>query len=227
MIKVRKSKNRGYADHGWLEAKHTFSFGSYYDPKYIGFRDLLVLNEDRIEASKGFGLHPHKDMEIITYMVDGEIEHTDSMGNTQVLKKGEIQRMSAGKGILHSEVNSNQNIEAHLYQIWIQTERLRIEPSYEQEDFSNELNSETLKLAVSKGNSKLTVNQNTQIWIGKISSPQEFELSLGHAWVQVVKGNISIEKENLVTGDGAEISNLSKIKLAPNEETELFIIELT
>ncbi|OUR95798.1 quercetin 2,3-dioxygenase [Halobacteriovorax marinus] len=231
MLELRKANDRGYAQHGWLKSWHSFSFASYYDPKFLGFRDLLVINEDHIDGGQGFGTHPHKDMEIISYLVEGALEHRDSQGHSAVTRPGEIQVMSAGTGIRHSEFNAKKDDVTHMYQIWIQTEKVGLPPRYDQKDFSKELNSEELVQVVGreKDASYLRVNQDIKMWVGKFKDAKSFEFSLSknNAWLQLVKGQMNINNREMQTGDGMAISQLDKVNIKTSDDAEFFIIELT
>ncbi len=228
MIEIRKSEDRGRANHGWLQAKHTFSFANYYDPKFLGFRDLLVINDDEISRGSGFATHPHKDMEIITYVYEGSLKHKDSEGHEMILNKGEVQRMSAGRGIRHSEMNPSHENETKLLQIWIQTQKEGIDPSYEQKKFQT--NTEALTLAVSSDGEKesLKIHQQVKLWVGNFSEKTKLSqvLKLGHAWVQIVKGDITVNGMNAKTGDGLAISNEENLEFSINQESEFILIEL-
>jgi quercetin 2,3-dioxygenase len=228
---VRRSEERGHADHGWLDSYHTFSFSEYYDPEFMGFSALRVINEDRIAAGTGFGMHPHRDMEIITYVVEGELEHRDSMGNSTKIKPGEVQRMSAGTGIRHSERNSNETGMTHLYQIWILPEREGIEPSYGQKSFADELNKGGLALVVSRDgrNGSLTMNQDAEMYIGRLAKSAKDELRLAKgrkAWVQVVKGAIEVNGELLKASDAAAFAEEEVLKFKAESDSELIVFNL-
>lgn len=228
MIKVRRSEDRGKANFGWLNAKHSFSFGQYYDPENMGFRDLRVINQDIIEADSGFGTHPHKDMEIITYIIDGVIEHKDSIGNVGQIKKGQIQRMSAGSGIRHSEYNPSKSEQTHLLQIWIETEKKGIDPDYEDVDFGDHKGA---KLLVSKegGDSKAKINQDFKMYGVNLNAGTEEKIEIGknrHAWVQIVHGEVEIGGETLKPGDGAAISELPTLAFKANKDSEFIVMDL-
>ena len=231
MLDLRKSQERGEADYGWLKAKHTFSFGSYYDQRYLGFRDLLVINEDQIQGGSGFPLHPHKNMEIVTLIKEGGLANEDSKGNKGVILKGYVQRMSAGKGIRHSQFNYYKNKETKLYQIWIQTEKNEINPSYETKSFSDQLTMNDFSLLVSRDGREgsLSIHQNTNIWYGKLKKNEtyNFPLSLGNAWIQEIEGQIEIDKTVLDTGDGASITKQNSMEIMAKSDSSFFIIELT
>jgi len=230
MIEIRKSNERGTANHGWLQAKHSFSFADYYDPEHLGFRDLLVINEDHIAKGSGFATHPHKDMEIVTYVFEGELKHKDSFGNEEVIKKGEMQRMSAGTGIRHSEFNPSQETETKMLQIWIQTEQKDLEPSYEQKDFKDRMSNKPLTLVVSpKGlDDSLKINQQTKFWAGEMVKGEKVEhrLEYDYAWIQVVKGLISVNGKKAEIGDGLALSKEQIVNIESRDESEFILIEL-
>jgi len=229
MIQVRRAEDRGHVDHGWLDARHTFSFGSYRDPEHMGFRSLRVMNEDRVQPGQGFGTHPHRDMEIVTYVLEGALEHQDSMGNGEVLTPGEFQRMSAGTGITHSEFNPSSTEPVHLYQIWLTPAREGIEPSYEQRRFDDASMKNQLRLVASPEatDGSLKIHQDARIYLAKLDESQQLTHKLSekrHAWLQVIRGSVSINGEKLNTSDGAAISNESQLTLVglPNSEIMLF-----
>ncbi len=231
MIRIRKAEERGQADHGWLQARHTFSFASYHDPQHTQFRALRVMNEDRIAPGQGFGTHPHHDMEIVTYVLEGALEHRDSMGNGEVLRPGEFQRMSAGTGITHSEFNPSSTEPTHLYQIWLFPERKGIEPSYEQKRFDDEGMVNQLRLVASpeaEGGS-LRIHQDVRIYLAKLDTGQnlEHELAAGrHAWLQVLRGEITLNGTELGTSDGAAVSEEARLILEGKSESEVMLFDL-
>ena len=232
MIRVRKAKDRGHLNHGWLDTYHTFSFGDYHDPEHMGFRSLRVMNEDRVEPGKGFGTHPHRDMEIVTYVLEGALEHKDSMGNGEVLRPGEFQRMSAGTGITHSEFNPSDSEPVHLYQIWLLPERKGIEPSYEQKQFPDAKITNRLRLVASPDASdgSLMIHQDARIYLAKITSDQRVvhELSPGrYAWLQVLRGAVKLNGTELETSDGAAISDESRIEIVGTTNAELMLFDLS
>lgn len=229
MIKIRKSEERGFVDHGWLKARHTFSFADYFDRNFMSFRSLRVMNEDVIEAGHGFGTHPHKNAEIITYILEGEIEHQDSMGNSLVLKAGEIQRMSAGSGITHSEVNPSKENRTHLYQVWLKPKLKDIEPSYEQKLFLKEERQNKFQLIISPGaeGGSLGINQDARVYLANLDAEIVFEMEKSrYAWVQVLSGSLQLNNQQISTGDGVAISLESQIKLAPSELSEIILFDL-
>ena len=231
MITVRRSDERGHADHGWLKSHHTFSFASYQDPEHMGFRSLRVVNEDRVAAGQGFGTHGHRDMEIVSYVLDGELEHKDSMGNGEVLRPGEFQRISAGTGIEHSEFNPSKENATHFYQIWLRPEQKGIEPSYEQKAFEPADRANRLQLVASRDgqDGSLVVHQDAKIFLTDLSDGQEvvYPIATGrHAWVQVLRGNASVNGEALAVGDAAAISDEAVLHVSSNDLAELMIFDL-
>ncbi len=231
MIQVRKSEDRGHANHGWLDTYHTFSFANYYDPNFSGFRDLLVINEDRVEAGEGFGKHPHKDMEIITYILEGELAHKDSMGTGSVIRVGDVQRMSAGTGVFHSEFNNSKEKGVHLLQIWITPEKKGIEPSYEEKKFTDEEKRNRFRLLVSpKGeDGSLHIHQDAKLFGTTLDAGKEvsYELRSGRAaWVQVTRGSVDLNGTTLQEGDGAAIEDERLLKLTAKKPAEVLLFDL-
>ena len=231
MIQIRKADERGFADHGWLKARHTFSFAGYHDPNFMGFRSLRVMNEDRIEPGMGFGTHPHRDMEIVTYVLEGALEHKDSMGNGEVLRPGEFQRMSAGTGITHSEFNPSNTEPTHLYQIWLLPDRKGIEPSYEQKRFDDGGMTNSLRLVASPDaeHGSLAIGQDARIFLGKLDKDVtvQHELTLGrHVWLQVLRGAVHLNGQSLKTSDGAAISEEEALKIEASESAEIMLFDL-
>lgn len=229
MIKIRRSNERGHANHGWLDTNYTFSFSDYYDPRFMGFRDLRVINEDIIEAAQGFPTHGHRDMEIITYVIDGEISHRDSMGNGETIRPNEVQRMTAGTGVRHSEYSSPTD-KTHLLQIWILPEKQNLTPGYEQKYFAPEEKKGKLRLVASRGgeDGSITINQDVSLYASILSKDEtvSHELKVSrHAWIQLISGSLEVNGERLERGDGAAISDESKLAitaLADNSEFLLF-----
>ncbi len=231
MIQIRQSKDRGHFNHGWLDTYHTFSFGEYRDPNQRGFRSLRVMNEDRVAPGQGFGTHPHHDMEIVTYVLEGALEHKDSMGNGEVLTPGEFQRMSAGTGITHSEFNPSPDEPVHLYQIWLLPERKGIEPSYEQKRFDDVEMMNKLRLVASPDseNDSLKIHQDARIFLAKIEPNHSLEYALSnhrHAWVQVLRGSVAVNETQLMVGDGAAISEEASLTITTNEQAEIMLFDL-
>lgn len=230
MVMIRKAEERGCADRWWLKSYHTFSFGSYSNPAHAKFRSLRVINEDWIKGGKGFGTHPHKDLEIITYIISGELEHRDSMGNGSVIRRGEMQRMTAGTGITHSEFNPTHD-ETHLLQIWIFPERNSLEPSYEQRDFSHSRNLNAFTLLASQCGiqDSLTVHQNMELYRGLLDNGKQlvYKLPWGrHVWIQMIKGDLIINGEELGDGDGAGIGDESLITIVASSDSEFLLFDL-
>lgn len=231
MINIRRSNERGKANYGWLDTNYTFSFSNYYNPRFMGFRDLRVINEDFIAPDKGFPTHGHRDMEILTYVIKGEISHKDSMGNGTTILPHEVQRMTAGTGILHSEYSSPTD-ETHLLQIWILPEEENLTPSYEQTYFAPEEKQGKLKLVASRAGTdgSVTIHQDVSLYSSILGKDEEVSHELAenrHAWIQVIKGEIFLKGEILNTGDGAAVSeeNLLKIKSLA-DETEFLLFDL-
>jgi redox-sensitive bicupin YhaK (pirin superfamily) len=217
MIRIRPSADRGHANHGWLETHFSFSFANYYDPKHMGFRDLRVINEDWVSAGKGFGAHPHNDMEIITYIIEGELSHRDSTGTEATIKQHDVQRMSAGTGVVHSEYNHSDK-PVHLLQIWIMPEADDLQPSYEDRAFPREEKLNQLRLIASHDgrDGSTRINQNASVYASLLDSGKSLELDLApgrHAWVQLVGGELEVNGTRLAKGDGAAISDESKLTL--------------
>lgn len=231
MIRVRKSNERGGGDHGWLRTKHTFSFGQYYDPQQMGFRSLRVMNEDFIAPGRGFGTHPHDNMEIITYVLDGELAHRDSMGNGSTLTPGRFQRMSAGTGVTHSEYNASQERQVHLYQIWIMPNVKNVKPSYEELDVPREAKLNRLRLVASPDgrDQSLTIHQDAAIYLSDLEAGGEASLPLGagrHAWVQVLRGGATVNGEALTAGDAAAVSEEAAVAIRADEAAEVMVFDL-
>ena len=231
MIRVRKAEDRGHANHGWLDTYHTFSFATYQDPGHTNFRSLRVMNEDFVAAGRGFGTHPHHDMEIVTYVLEGALEHKDSMGNGQVLRPGEFQRMSAGTGITHSEFNPSSSEPAHFYQIWLLPERKGIEPSYEQKQFPEEERSNQLQLVASPDadDHSLLIHQDVRVYLSNLDEGKQVTYPLAserHAWVQVLRGEVSLNENPLETSDGAAVTGESSVSLLATQPAEIMLFDL-
>jgi redox-sensitive bicupin YhaK (pirin superfamily) len=231
MINVRKSQQRGHARHGWLESYHTFSFANYYDPKHTGFRDLLVINEDRVQPGQGFGKHSHQDMEIISYVMEGELEHRDSMGTGSVIRPGDVQRMSAGRGVQHSEFNHSKEKLVHFFQIWIAPSKEGIKPSYEEKKFSSDDKKNRLRLIVSPTGEEgsLTIHQDAKLFASVLDEGKAVDYRLGpgrHGWVQVLRGGLELNGEPLSEGDGAAISEIKELNLVAKQASEVLVFDL-
>ena len=228
MIKIRRSKERGHANHGWLDTNFTFSFADYYDPRFMGFRDLRVINEDYIAPAQGFPKHGHRDMEIITYMIDGELSHSDSMGNGETIRPNEVQRMTAGTGVLHSEYSSPSD-KTHLLQIWILPEKNGLTPSYEQKLFPPEEKQGKLRLVASRGgdDGSVSINQDVKLYASVLNDENKVthELAAGrHAWIQLISGSIDVNGQLLEAGDGAAISEETKLTIRALEDKSEFLL---
>ena len=231
MITRRPAEERGRTRTNWLDGRHTFSFNRYYDPRWAGFRALLVINEDRVAPAAGFPPHSHGDMEIITYIIEGALEHKDSMGNTSVIRPGEVQRMSAGTGVTHSEFNPSTDEPTHLLQIWITPEREGIQPSYEQREFPSEESRGHLRLIASHAgrDGSVTVHQDVEVYGASLREGEEVvqELRGGrHAWVQVVRGFIKLNDVELKAGDGAAVSEERRLVIRAVEPSEILLFDL-
>lgn len=231
MIKLRPAHERGGGDHGWLKTRHTFSFSDYYDPRHMGFRDLRVINEDHIAPGQGFGAHGHRDMEILSYVVSGGLGHKDSMGNGEVIRPHEWQRMSAGTGVRHSEANASGTEPVHIYQIWILPEAEGITPGYEQKLFAPEEKTGRLRLVASREGREesLKIHQNVSVYNAILKSGEavEHRLDAGrHAWLQVVKGAVELNGNRLGAGDGAAVSEETSLKISASEDAEIILFDL-
>ncbi len=232
MIQIRPAKERGHANHGWLDTYHTFSFSDYFDPKNMGFRSLRVINEDRVSGGYGFPTHPHQDMEIITYVLEGSLEHKDSMGTGSTIRPGEIQKMSAGTGIRHSEFNPSKTESVHLLQIWILPEKKGLKPMYEQKAIPAEEKKGKLRLVGSPegGDGKVTIYQDAKLYATELAAGDsvQHELESGrYAWIQVARGQISLNGKTLQAGDGAAVTNEQKLELAGvGDKSEVLLFDL-
>jgi redox-sensitive bicupin YhaK (pirin superfamily) len=231
MIKIRKSEDRGHAQHGWLDSYFSFSFADYYDPQFMGFRHLRVINEDRVQPGQGFGTHPHKDMEIITFVLEGSLEHKDSMGTGSIIKPGEIQAMSAGTGVTHSEFNPSKKDLVHLLQIWILPERKGIKPSYQQKSFTEEQRRGKLHLLASgrASDGAAKISQDVELFTAVLTKDQKLDYPLKsgrHAWVQVTKGALSLNGNSLKAGDGAAVSDEKLLDLITQNSAEFLLFDL-
>jgi redox-sensitive bicupin YhaK (pirin superfamily) len=231
MIKLRPAHERGGGNHGWLNTRHTFSFSNYYDPRYMGFRDLRVINEDRVAPGQGFGAHSHRDMEILSYVVSGGLEHQDSMGNGEVIRPHEWQRMSAGTGVRHSEANASESEPVHFYQIWILPEAEGIAPGYEQRLFAPEDKTGKLKLVASRDGREgsLQIHQNVSVYNAILKGGDAVEHQLGagrHAWLQVIEGEVGLNGQNLDAGDGASVSEETSLRISASENAEIMLFDL-
>lgn len=231
MIVLRPGDQRGRANLGWLDSRHTFSFADYYDPAHMGFRALRVINEDRVQPGRGFGTHGHRDMEIISYVLAGELGHKDSMGTGSVIRPGDVQRMSAGKGVLHSEMNASPTNPVHFLQIWLLPERPGLEPGYEQKRFDADEKRGRLRLVASPDgrDGSVTVHQDVLLYAGLFGAGEGARLDLRpgrHAWVQVAGGEISLNGQPLRHGDGAAVSDETALALTGASDAEVLVFDL-
>jgi quercetin 2,3-dioxygenase len=231
MIDIRRSAERGGGDFGWLKTQHSFSFDTYHDPRFMGFRSLRVINEDWVQAGHGFPMHPHRDMEIITYVLDGALEHKDSMGNGSVIRPGDGQRMSAGTGVRHSEANASKADAAHLLQIWILPDRRGHEPGYEQKAFPEAEKRGKLRLIASPDGShgSVTIHQDAKLYASLLQPGQEVSHELGkgrYAWLQVAKGAVELNGHSLKQGDGAAISDEQQLTVKATDDAEVLLFDL-
>ena len=231
MVRVRKAADRGHFDHGWLDTYHTFSFSGYYDPRQMGFRALRVINEDRIAPGRGFGTHGHRDMEIVTYVLEGALAHRDSLGSGGVLGPGELQRMTAGTGIAHSEFNASQSEPVHLYQIWLLPERGGLRPGYEQKAFPEQERRGTLRLVASPAgeDGSLTLRQDARLYLSTLRAGEEVAHALKpgrHAWLQVLRGRVALNGQALSAGDGAALSDEERLEITGQDDAEVMLFDL-
>jgi quercetin 2,3-dioxygenase len=231
MLTIRKSTDRGHFDHGWLNTYHTFSFGDYYDPAQMGFRSLRVINEDRVTPGGGFGMHGHRDMEIVTCVLSGALEHKDSLGHGEVLRPGELQHMTAGRGIRHSEFNPSPNEPVHLYQIWLLPREQGLVPSYAQKAFDAEGRAGRWQLVASPdgADGSLKIEQDAKIYLATLAPGSELAFNLvsgRHAWLQVLRGSLRLNGESLAAGDGAAASDESQLTLDPLAPSEVMLFDL-
>lgn len=231
MITIRKAAERGHADHGWLKAAHTFSFAGYHDPAHMSFRSLRVMNEDRVAPGRGFGTHPHRDMEIVTYVLSGALEHIDSMGNGEVLRPGEFQRITAGTGITHSEFNPSKEEETHLYQIWLLPAEDGLTPGYEQKTFDQSQRHNRLQLVASPTGEEgsLTIHQDVRIFLADPQAGTTLTVDTAadrHLWIQVLDGQLETAGHAVATGDGVAVSAEQTVSLTAAADSRLLIFDL-
>jgi redox-sensitive bicupin YhaK (pirin superfamily) len=231
MFLLRPASERGLADHGWLKSYHTFSFADYHDPRHMGFRALRVINEDRVQPGRGFGAHSHRDMEIISYVLEGGLRHKDSIGTGSVIRPGDVQRMSAGRGVTHSEFNASDQQLVHFLQIWLIPNQRGLEPSYEQKSFAAEGKAGQLELVASPDGSggSLTIHCDARLYVGSFGAGQQQSLELGkgrHAWVQVTRGALRVQGQDLVAGDGAALSDEAQLLLEGTSGGEALVFDL-
>jgi len=231
MLQVRRSAERGYFDHGWLKSYHTFSFADYHDPAWIAYGPLRVINDDRVAPGQGFGKHGHRDMEIITYILEGELEHQDSMGNGSIIRVGDVQRMSAGTGVTHSEFNPSDKQEVHLLQIWIHPEITRLAPGYEQKHFAAADKRGRLRLIAARGaeDGSVLIHQDARVYAGLFDGAEraDFPVAAGRrAWVQVARGALAVDGTLLAAGDGARIAGPAQLALRDGAQAEVLVFDL-
>jgi hypothetical protein len=230
MMTIRKSEERGHANHGWLDSHFTFSFAEYHDPRYMGFRSLRVINDDRIAPGGGFGMHPHRDMEIISYVLDGALEHKDSMGNGSVIRPGDFQYMSAGTGVRHSEFNPSDKEGTHLLQIWIMPDQRGVQPRYGEKSLANAPTGK-LHLVASKAgrDGSIAIQQDAELLLAKLASSDTVEHKLSpkrHAWVHVAEGEVAVNGQVLKAGDAAALSEETRVKLAAKQPAQVLLFDL-
>jgi len=227
----RAAEARGVANHGWLDSRHTFSFADYYDPSHMGFRGLRVINEDRVAPRTGFGTHSHRDMEIVTYVLDGALEHKDSMGNGSVMRSGDVQRMSAGTGVTHSEFNGSRDNPVHFLQIWILPESRNLAPGYEQKHFTKEERQGAFKLVASRdgANGAVVVHQDMKLLAGLFAEGERAKYSLApgrHAWVHVARGQARVNGSELSAGDALQVSDEAELEVIGVKDAEVLLFYL-
>jgi redox-sensitive bicupin YhaK (pirin superfamily) len=231
MVTLRRANERGGGDFGWLNTRHSFSFSDYWNPKWMGFRSLRVINEDYVAPSSGFPTHPHSDMEIITYVLEGKLEHKDSLGTGSVILPGDGQRMTAGRGIRHSEYNPSKDERVHLYQIWILPEKKSLEPSYEQKSFPPEEKQGKLRLVASPDakDGSVKINQDARLYVTLLKPGEAVTHVFGknrHGWLQVAKGGVEVNGQKLEQGDGAAISDESQLNIKGAKDSEVLLFDL-
>jgi redox-sensitive bicupin YhaK (pirin superfamily) len=231
MLTVRRAADRGQADYGWLDSRHSFSFGEYYDPRHMGFRALRVINDDRVAAGQGFGTHPHRDMEIISYVLEGALEHRDSMGTGSVIRPGDVQRMSAGTGVTHSEYNASQSEPVHFLQIWIVPDARGLAPSYEQKHFAPRERRGKLRVVASPDgrDGSVSVHNDVVLHAGLFEEGERATLALAPermAWVQVASGEVRVNGTTLAAGDGASLSDEAHVQIEGVADGEVLVFDL-
>lgn len=230
MMTIRKANDRGHADHGWLNSYHTFSFADYHDPRWMGFRSLRVINDDTVAAGAGFGEHPHRDMEIISYVLAGELQHKDSMGNGRIIKPGEFQYMAAGTGVLHSEYNPSKKNPVHFLQIWIQPDKPGTKPAYGEKAFAAAKPGRLSLVASQAGREgSIRINQDADLWLAKFGDSEAVthELRPGrYAWIHVAEGGVRLNGKPLSAGDGVAVSQESKLEISGNGPAQLLLFDL-
>jgi len=232
MITIRPGAERGHFDHGWLDTYHTFSFASYHDPRHMGFRSLRVINEDRVQPAEGFGTHAHRDMEILTWVLEGALEHKDSMGNGSVIRPGDIQRMSAGTGVTHSEFNPSRQEIVHLLQIWLLPNRRGLTPEYEEKRFPPESRRGALRLIAGRDgrDGAVTIHQDADLWTALLEPKDAVRHSLAagrHAWLHVARGKVTANGVSLAAGDGAAFSGEAAVEVKAADRSEVLLFDLS
>lgn len=231
MITIRRANERGHFDHGWLNTYHTFSFDQYYDPRYMGFRTLRVINEDSVKPGRGFPTHGHRDMEIITYILEGALQHQDSIGNGSVIRPGDVQRMTAGTGVRHSEQNASQTEPVHFLQVWILPHTVGLEPGYEQKEFTEDARRNKLRLIASSDGSQgsVTVHQDISLYASILEPGAKVQHSMPatrYGWLQVARGAVDLNGEHVERGDGAVIVGESDLEFVAQEPSEILLFDL-
>ena len=231
MITVRRAEERGHADHGWLDSRHTFSFADYYDERHMGFRALRVITEDRVQPGQGFGTHSHRDMEIVSYVLEGALEHKDSLGTGSVIRPHDVQRMSAGRGVSHSEFNASRDEIVHFLQIWILPRGRDLDPSYEQRLFPPEEKHDRLRLLASEDgrDGSVTIHQDAELYGTVLDAGVAVRHALRpgrHAWVQVARGDVEVNGETLEAGDGAALSGEAAVEITARSAAEVLVFDL-
>lgn len=231
MLEIRPANDRGISNYGWLDSRHTFSFADYYDPRQTGFSDLLVINDDRIEPGQGFGAHPHRDMEIFTYILEGALEHSDSMGAGSVIRPGDVQMMSAGTGVRHSEFNHSADKIVHLLQIWIAPDRKNVQPRYMQAHFTEAQKRGRLRLIISpdQEDGSLPIYQDARVYAGLFNGDERDDLALGqdrYAYIHVARGTLEVNGRRLAEGDGARLRGEPAIRLRSGTDAEALVFNL-
>jgi redox-sensitive bicupin YhaK (pirin superfamily) len=230
MMKIRKATDRGHANHGWLDTYHTFSFAGYYDPAHMGFRSLRVINDDNVAAGAGFGMHPHRDMEIITYILSGQLEHKDSMGNGRVIQTGDVQYMAAGTGVQHSEFNPSDKEAVHLLQIWIQPDRKAAKPTYAEQSYA-QAERGRLHLVTSKTgrDGSIAINQDADLFLAKLNTGDRIGHTLQperHAWVHIAEGRVKVNGQSLQAGDAVALEGEGNVELSGEAPAQVLVFDL-
>lgn len=229
MINIRSSEERGKQNLGWLKTQFSFSFADYHDPKFMGYKSLRVINEDFVAPGQGFGMHPHRDMEIITYIISGEIEHTDNMGNKEVINAGEIQQMSAGTGIYHAEANPSPNQELHLLQIWLIPNKKSVKPYYAKKKISKNRNELNLLISPEAKDGTLKIHQDAKIFVGVYDQGQQLSIPVTTDrayWLQMISGSLNINNQKLIKGDGAAVEHEKVLNISFEENSEFLLFDL-